>query len=185
LNETHVGKSNVFSLDITNRTYRKLIELDYRVDSVIWGHAQNTIVHPGIHPSYQLIQTNIDDGASQTLVSDSRRISSPKRINNNKDFLFTSYLFNRDITLTANIPININSAVMDYIPAVSHDENHIAFISKRSGFSQVWLYSRENQTLNVFDGINDGRMFFSLDWSFDDKKLLLNSSLRLMVLDLK
>ncbi|TQV88553.1 winged helix-turn-helix domain-containing protein [Aliikangiella coralliicola] len=183
LNESRIGKSTVFSLNVAKQTYQKLVDLDYRIDSVIWGHEPDTIVHPGIHPSYQLIQTNIKDGTTQTLLSDTRRISSPKRVNNNKDFLFTSYLFNRDITLDADIPVNINSAVMDYIPAISHDEKYIAFISKRSGYSQVWLYLRESQTLSVFDSINDGRMFYSLDWSFDDKKLLANSSLGLMVLD--
>jgi hypothetical protein len=74
---------------------------------------------------------------------------------------------------------------MDYIPALSQDENQIAFISKRSGYSQIWLYSRDTQMLNVFDGINDGRIFYSLDWSFNDRKLLLNSSRGLMIWDVE
>jgi len=183
LNESRVGKSSVFSLDIAEKTFNKLIDLDYRVDSAIWGHEPNTIVHPGIHPSYQLVATNIDQGRSQLLLSDSRRISSPKRINNDKDYMFTSYLYNRDITATVDIPASINSAVMDYLPAISHDEKQLAFISKRAGYSQVWLYSIEKQTLTVFDGANDGRMYLSLDWSFDNTKLLANTSLGLTILD--
>jgi DNA-binding winged helix-turn-helix (wHTH) protein/Tol biopolymer transport system component len=183
LNETTIGKSSVFSLDIQKNTYKKLIDLAYRVDSAVWGHESGTLVHPGIHPSYQLTQTDIKDGSSKILLSDTRRISTPKRINNNKDYLFTSYLNNRDINLSTDKRININSSVMDYIPAISHDENYLAFVSKRTGFSQVWLYSFERKKLQVFESQNDGRMFYSLDWSFDDQKILANTTLGLMILD--
>lgn len=184
LNESRIGKSSVFSLNIKEQTYSRLYDFDYNIDSVIWGHNDNTVVHPGIHPSYHLVETNIVEGTNQKLLSDTRRISSPKRINNNKDYLFTSYLYNRDITINAESANQFNSAVMDYIPAISHDEQHLAFISKRTGFSQVWLYSLQSKTLKVINAVNDGRKFYSLDWSFDNKKLLANTTLGLIVYDI-
>jgi DNA-binding winged helix-turn-helix (wHTH) protein/Tol biopolymer transport system component len=185
VNESRVGKSSVFSLNPAEQSYEKLTDLDYRIDSAIWGHEPKTIVHPGIHPAYQLVQTNIENAESNVLLSDTRRISYPKRINNNKDYLFTSYIFNRDLVLNEPLPSGINSSVMDYIPAISHDEQYIAFVSKRSGYSQVWLYSRNDGELAVVDNINDGRMFYSLDWSFDGTRLLANTSLGLLILNVQ
>ena len=185
VNESRLGKSTVYSLDTTTSTYQKLIDLNYGVMSAIWGHQPNTIVHPGIHPSYHLIQTDFKLKTSDVLISDSRRISYPKRVNNKKDYLFTSYLFNRDIRIDKDIDKSINSSVVDYIPAMSSDGNSLAFISKRSGFSQIWIYSITDNNLKAIDTKNDGREFYSLEWSFDNNRILANSSLGLVIVDAK
>ncbi len=186
------GRSSIFELDLINKAYTKLHDFDYELFSAIWGHKDKTIVHPGEHPSYELMQTNIDTGQSIMLLSDSRRITTPRKIRNAKDYLFTSYLFNRDIEVSNTDDDSFNSAVMDYLPKLSRDGKELAFISKREGYSQLFIKNLETGFLTRFEP-NDpdqewldsirGRTYFSLDWSFDNKTILANTSRGFLIFD--
>ena len=182
------GKTSVYELDPVRDSFMLRRRMTYGLDSAIWSHRRDAMVHPSRHPSYQLLETPLGEGASRVLVSDSRRISSPRPIRaangTGRDYLFTSYLYNRDIELSHPSPVSANSAVMDYLPTLSRDGQRLAFVSKRSGDSQVWIQRLDDGQLTVIAPPDAGRRFLSLAWSDDDTRLLVNTNTGLLVHDL-
>ncbi len=183
--ESTPGQSNLFVLDAADNSFEKLFEFDYRISSAIWGHDNSTVVHQGKHPSYELIETNWRTGESRVLVSDSRRITHPKRINNGKDYLFTSYLNNLDIIIEGEESGSFNSTVMDYLPSLSRDGQRLAFISKRSGYSKVWIKGLDSDELISIEPDDTGRTFYSLEWSYDDRYILANTNRGVIIFEIE
>jgi len=184
LHEPTAGASQIFELKIADNSYHSLLKLPYMVNSALWGHALNDIVHPGEHPSYDLVATSLATGQQQVLYSDSRRITDINRINNGKDYLFSSYIVNRDIQLDGKVNALSNSSVMDYLPAISNDSQHLAFISKRSGYSKLWLQKIGTNQLLSIELEDKGRLFYQLVWSYDDKKILANTNKGMVIYDI-
>jgi len=168
-------QTNVFELNQTENTYSRLIELDYELRSAVWSHGGNSIVHPGRHPSHHLIETFFD-GKSRVLVPDSRRIGGIKRINNDRDYLFGTYLGNHNITVNGKDVPHLNSSDRDYIPTYSRDGKRLAFISRRTGSDKLWIKDLRTEGLSSIDIPNVSRSFSSIDWSFDDNHIAINSS---------
>jgi len=79
----------------------------------------------------------------------------------------------------------INSSVTDFLPAISHDGNKLAFISKRSGYSKIWLKSMSSTILSSIEPPDEGRSFYSMHWSRDNKRLLANTSKGLVIFDVE
>ncbi|MEO1573792.1 MAG: hypothetical protein AAFU65_02420, partial [Pseudomonadota bacterium] len=179
------GRTSLFELDPSAGSFSLLLALDYSIDSAVWGHRDGVVVHPSRHPSYQLLETRLRDGVSSVLISDSRRISGPRRIPGaggapGRDYLFTSYLYNRDLATDSDMSA-VNSAVMDYLPALSHDAQQLAFVSKRSGYSQIWIRDNRSERLRAIEPPDRGRRFHDLRWSGDDLYLLANTNTGVLV----
>ncbi|NQZ23735.1 MAG: winged helix-turn-helix domain-containing protein [Colwellia sp.] len=183
LGNHQTGETTFYDVNLTDNSYQRLLTFDYSIEKAVWGHQTGTVVHQGPHPSSQLMLTNIDNAKSTVLVSDTRRIDDVKRINNKRDYSFTSLMFNRDIYLNTEGGNDFNSSVNDFLPALSHVNNSLAFISKRSGRSKVWLKINDENHLLSIDSPDRGRSFYSLQWSFDDKYLLANTNKGLIIYD--
>jgi len=177
------GKTSFYSLELSNNQLKDLMSFDYYIDNAAWSHKKNAIVHQGPHPAYQLLQTDLYNKQSSVLVSDTRRINDVKRINNHSDYLFSSYLFNSDIDTNLTITTDFNSSVTDFLPAISHDQTQLAFISKRSGYSKIWIKNVASDELTSIEPPDNGRSFYSLHWSADDQKLLVNTSKGLVIFE--
>lgn len=179
------GKTSVYTIDAVSDSFILRRTFDYGLDFAIWSHRDGYIVHPSRHPSYQLLESPLGDGASRVVVSDSRRISSPRRIESDDpataDYLFTSYLYNRDIEFQRLPGEQINSAVMDYLPAIATGGDRLAFVSKRSGDSQIWIRDLRSGALLAIEPPDIGRRYHDLKWSSDDTKLLANTNTGLYV----
>ncbi|WP_262693431.1 winged helix-turn-helix domain-containing protein [Kordiimonas aquimaris] len=183
LHDRHPGKTSAFALDVDTNSFERLIDWSYGVDYAIWGHAPGTIVHPGEHPSYRLLETQVDDGSARILVSDSRRIKEPARIENSKDYLFTSYIYNQDVFLRDMDQASINSSVMDYLATLSRDGRRLAFISKRTGTSLIWIQNLETGNMHSINAKTSGLKLRAMDWSFDNEKLLVTTSSGLIIVN--
>lgn len=181
LSDRQAGQTTAFELNIDTNSFERLIQWPFRVDQAVWGQQPGTVVHPDMHPSYQLMETSYLTNESRVLVSDSRRIKEPQLTSDG--YIFTSYLHNRDIWLNGELPLSLNSSVMDYSPAVSRDEARLAFVSKRSGDSMVWIQDQASGALRRFALAKKGISVVSLDWSFDDSSLLVVTSQGLHILD--
>lgn len=179
------GQTSAFSLDLAINDYQKLHEFDYRVDYAVWGHQENTLVHMGEHPSYQLVETDFSSKEARVLITDSRRITEPKRVNNGKDYLFRSFLVNRDIAVNGEIQQDINSSVRDYLPVYSDNGSKLAFISKRAGYSQVWIKDYETGFLFPIEVQDKGRIYIGLAWSPDGTKLAANTDGGIILIDIE
>jgi len=183
LHDRAPGKTSAYRLAAEAGTFKRLIDWPYKVDSAIWGHKTGTIVHPGMHPSYGLLETKIKNGKPQTLVSDSRRIKGAARIENGKDYLFTSYINNQDIVLDGVQTSDLNSSVMDYLATLSRDGTRLAFISKRSGQSRIWINNLATGVLRSLSFLIEGQSLRTLDWSFDNRRLLVSTSAGIAIVD--
>lgn len=183
LHDRAPGKTSAFRLKVASSSYEKLTDWSYRVDAAIWGHSDGTIIHPGKHPSYRLLETDLATNKTRTLVSDSRRIKNPARIGNGKDYLFTSYINNQDIALTGADMTAINSSVMDYLATLSRSATQIAFISKRTGKSQIWINDLHTGELRSIDLTFEGQSLRAMEWSFDNSRLMLSTSAGLVIVD--
>ncbi|MEM9387346.1 MAG: winged helix-turn-helix domain-containing protein [Pseudomonadota bacterium] len=182
LSDQRPGKTSVFEVDPASDSFSLLTVFEYGLDSAIWSHRDGYIVHPSRHPSYQLLETSLTSDQSRVVVSDSRRISSARRMRSSgQDYLFTSYLYNRDIELAQGSNAGLNSAVMDYLPALSHDARRLAFISKRAGYSQIWVRELASGRLRAIEPPDEGRRFHDLRWSADHGQLLANTNTGLLV----
>ncbi|MFK8031213.1 MAG: winged helix-turn-helix domain-containing protein [Gammaproteobacteria bacterium] len=179
------GKTSVYELDTRTDSFSRRKVFDYSLQSAVWSHQGDSIVHPSLHPSYQLLKTNLGSGDSQVIVSDSRRITGPRRIpsqnSESTDYLFTSYLYNRDISSSRYPESQLNSAVMDYLPSLSNSGDKLAFVSKRNGYSQVWIKNFNDESLIAIEPRDKGRLFTVLAWSPDDQQILANTNSGLIV----
>lgn len=178
------GQTSAFAVNVEAGSHQKIHEFDYRVDYAVWGHNPNTVVHMGEHPSYQLVKTNIATKETTVLVKDSRRITEPKRVNNGKDYHFRSFLVNRDIALDGVAFAELNSSVRDYLPVFSNDGEKLAFISKRAGYSQVWVKDYQTGRLFPIEVKDKGRIYRGLSWSPDDRKLAANTDAGIILIDI-
>lgn len=183
LSDQSPGRTTAYSLNSDNGTFQRLFSWPFRVDHAIWGHRAGTLVHPGGHPSYQLVETDYLAGFSAILVSDSRRIKTPERIPNNHDYLFVSYLDNRDISIDGVSDQGLNSSVMDYLPTLSRNGQQIAFVSKRNGSSQVFVKDIVSGALRTIALEPKFLSIVALDWSFDDALILATTSQGLYIYD--
>jgi len=177
------GETTAYSLNPVSGAYQEIARWPYKVDTAVWSHRGGTIVHQGRHPSYQLVETTLAGGETTVLVSDSRRMMHPQRIAGGRDYSFTSYLYNRDLMLDG-MPLDaLNSSVMDYLPTLSRSGRKLAFISKRTGESRLYVQDFDSGRLASTELQEKGRALFGIDWSFDDRQLLLTTSNELLVFD--
>lgn len=183
LSDQKPGKTTAYELDIENNTFVPLLAFDYAIVSAVWNHQTDGLVHPAKHPSYQLLMSYFDQRNTRALVVDSNRISQVRAIDNDKDYLFTSYMSNRDIEINNHIEPSYNSSVMDYLPQLNLDGSILAFISKRTGYSKIWLVNLANNSLRSIEPPDKGRTFYSLQWSFDDRYLLANTDSGIIIYD--
>ena len=183
LSDQRPGRTTAYSLNPDDESFTRLTSWAYRVDYAVWSHEEGKLVHPDGHPSYQLIELNYVTGAVNTLVSDSRRIKSPKRLSNSRDYMFVSYLHDRDIWIDGAADTSLNSSVMDYLPTLSRKGDQIAFVSKRSGNSQILVKEFASVALRPITVNQDFLSIVALDWSFDDSLLLATTSQGLHVFD--
>lgn len=177
------GLTSAYSVDTNRETYKKLIDWPYEVEFALWGHNADTIVHPGEHPSYQLLETRLRTGGARVLVSDSRRIKEPARIENGQDYLFTSYIFNQDVLVGGQDTGNINSSVMDYLATLSNDGKSLAFISKRTGTSRIWIQDLGTGALRSIKTATAGQKLRAMHWAPSDRRILLSTSSGLLTID--
>lgn len=185
LSDQQAGQTSAFRLPLDDTTYELLVSWPFRVDFAVWGHGLGTIVHPGGHPSYDLVETDYKTRTERILVSDSRRVTSPKRMAGGQDYLFTSYLYNRDIWLDGAPANALNSSVMDYLPSLSRNGQMIAFVSKRTGESLIWVHNLATGDQRAIALEVPSVSIVGLDWSLDDGLLLATSSQGLWVIDAK
>jgi len=183
LSDQKPGKTTAYKLDVENNTFKPLLAFDYAINSAVWNHGTDGIVHPTRHPSYGLLMSYFDLRKAEQLVVDSNRIREVNIIDNGKDYLFTSYMSNRDIEINNEMSLSYNSSVMDYLPQLNRDNSQLAFISKRTSYSKVWIVNLADNSLRSIEPPDKGRTFYSLQWSFDNRYLLANTDSGIIVFD--
>ena len=96
LNSEYAPNTRIYTLEIENSKLTQTAQLPYLMRSIIWHHDNQTIVHPSPHPAYDLWQSNLEGDQLAVVASNTSRVKHVSRANNNKDFVFVSYLRYKD-----------------------------------------------------------------------------------------
>ncbi|WDD97240.1 winged helix-turn-helix domain-containing protein [Thalassomonas actiniarum] len=207
LNLEYTPQSRIYTLDLTSQQLKRTAELDYRLRSAVWHHDGQSLVHPSPHPATALWHSRLDGEFLGVVASGSQRLKNLRRHPNQSDYLFSAYMTDYDLTLTSikqadsleptsSLEQKIssetasgtwqpdNSSVRDYLPALSHNDQQLAFVSKRSGSAEVWLQNKKTPTAAQLSQFNNATRIFDLLWSPDDKKLLVLADNLLYLIDI-
>lgn len=155
---------DIYSLDLTNDKLHHLFELREYTCCAIWDHSGKRVVIQGEHPAQELISFDLNGKNRETLFQVPHSVSSPSRIPNSKNYTYVGGALNRDIYYYAfndqASKIMIDSALDDWLPIVSSDENNLAFISDRSGNEEIWIRQHGQAFERKLTNYNDGRHYF-------------------------
>jgi transcriptional activator of cad operon len=166
----------MYSLDVTNNELRHLFELREYTCCAIWDHSGTRVVIQGEHPAQELISFDLKGKNKTALFQVPHSVSSPVRIpnSNSNSYAYVGGALNRDIYFYSfddqASKIMINSAVDDWLPIVSH-ENNLAFISVRSGSEEIWIRQQGQAFERKLTNYKDGRHYFDMQWSPDAKRI--------------
>jgi len=163
----------VYSLDLTTNELQHLFELREYTCCAIWDHTGTRAVIQGEHPAKELISFNLDGTDRTVLFQVPHSVSSPSRIPNSAHYAYVGGEINRDIYLHSfadqTAKVIIDSAVDDWLPVISQDEKHLAFMSDRSGSEEIWIRAEGQTFERKLTSYNDGRHYFDVQWSPDGK----------------
>ncbi|WDE07392.1 winged helix-turn-helix domain-containing protein [Thalassomonas viridans] len=196
LNLEYSPRSRIYTLDLAAQQLNRTAELDYRLRSVVWHHDGQTLVHPSPHPATALWHSRVDGDFLGVIASGSQRLKNLRRHPNQKDYLFSAYTTDYDLAISRLNPADENgqekrlwqpdnSSVRDYLPALSHSGQQLAFVSKRSGSAEIWLQDKKTKTAAPLSRFNNATRIFDLLWSPDDSRLLVLADNLLYLIDVR
>lgn len=181
-----------YSLDLDSG---KLDTLFSRTDYTccgIWAHDGEHIVILGPYPASSLVSVEPDGSDESTIYNSVHQIVAPQRLPDGKGYLYSGLTNNTDLFYQAFEPAvdqqhqavqPANSSVADRVPAISHDGQRLAFISLRSGASQLWLQDITQDTAQRITNLNDALHYIDIQWSPDNKRIAMMSSNRIRIVD--
>ncbi|BBN82339.1 hypothetical protein PA25_23240 [Pseudoalteromonas sp. A25] len=196
LNSEFAPVTAIYTLSLDGAVLTKTGQLNYLMRSVVFSHDSESIVHPSPHPAYELWQSSLAGEKRAVVASNTSRVKHMQRVNNGQDYVFVSYLLNRDLVyhsffeqthMRSQVVEQNNSSVMDYLPALANHSSSYAFVSKRSTGSEVYLVQKTDDTMTAPMAISSFEhqvKLYHLAFSFDDSKLLVLADNQLFVVDI-
>ena len=162
-----------YALELTTNKLELLFKQDAYICCGIWDHAGENVILMGEHPAYQLLSYDLSGKNKQVIFSGSRRISFPRRFNNQTDYVFLSgdkhtdiHILDLDSGETGSIA---NDTVDELLATFSTNHQSIGYISMASGKEQVWEYDRLSGERRKITSFTDNRHYLDLHWSPDDR----------------
>ena len=158
----------------------------------IWAHDGEHIVILGPYPASSLVSVKPDGSDESTIYHSVHQIVAPQRLPDGKGYLYSGLTHNTDLfyqTFESSVAQHIqavqlaNSSVADRAPALSHDGQRLAFISLRSGASQLWLQDITQDTAQRITDLKDALHYIDIQWSPDNKRIAMMSSNRIRIVD--
>ena len=193
LNSEYQAKTRVYTLQLEQARLQQTAQLPYFLRTVLWHHDGQTIVHPAPHPAYDIWHSDLSGNKLGVIASNGQRVKQLARVGNGEDYVFTSFLLNRDVHFIHDDTESVlqNSTVMDYLPVLSNSGEQYAFVSKRSSHAEVYLAHRNAQDTAADNNVtrltyfNDSMRFYQLGFSPEDKQLFVLADNQLFVVDLE
>ena len=193
LNSEYQAKTRVYTLQLEQALLQQTAQLPYFLRTVLWHHDGQTIVHPAPHPAYDIWHSDLSGKKLGVIASNGQRVKHLARVDNGEDYVFTSFLLNRDVHFIHDGENTVlqNSTVMDYLPVLSNSGKQYAFVSKRSSHAEVYLAHRDangtaaDNNVTRLTYFNDSMRFYQLGFSPEDKQLFVLADNQLFVVDLE
>lgn len=176
-----------YDLNLTNDKLTHLFSLDEYVCCAIWDGDGERIVLIGEHPSYQLISFNRTGQDRRILHQASHRISSPSRLKRAEGYVYVGDDSNQDILSLSldgsNEAALVTSSVIDRLPRVSPNGNHLAYVSERTGQEDIWLHDLEKGEDVRLTHSESANRYYDLQWSPDGQQIAATTINGVMLID--
>ncbi len=176
-----------YVLDLTTDELTFLFKKDEHLCCAIWNHNGDKIITMGLHPANSLIEISMDGKNIKTLYETTHQVGPPVRVTHNETYLYSGGQFDYDIKSyhvdSKTHEFAVDSSVTDEFPAISHSGEQLAFLSRRSGHSQVWIKDLKNSQLSMLSQFDNHDKHFDIKWSPDDKYIAVLSSNGIHVID--
>jgi transcriptional activator of cad operon len=164
-----------YLLDLKESTFAYLFKKDEYICCAIFDHEGNKIVVMGPYPNESLVEMDFTGNNITKIFNSTHIISSVNRITNSTDYIYSGSQLNFDISfydekLKTSVPI-IDSSVVDRLPAISNDNEQLAYISREASTAQIWLYDVKYHAKKQLTRFVDHQHYQDLQFSPDDTKL--------------
>jgi len=176
-----------YLIDLKENTFAYLFKKDEYICCAIFDHAGNKIVVMGPYPNETLVEMDFTGNNITKILNSTHLISSVSRITNSTDYIYSGSQLNFDISfydekLKTTVPI-IDSSVVDRLPAISSDNEQLAYISREASTAQVWLYDVKYHSKKQLTRFADHQHYQDLQFSPDDTKLSILMSYGIKLID--
>ncbi len=162
--------------DLDAGTLNKKFSMEGFICCPVWGHQGDKIIMTGALPAYTIVEMDLDGDNLKTIYSAAHSIHRLKRAPKSNSFVYSGGIQNTDIRAqeieSGEKTTLISSTVPDYLPVLSHKESHLAYISQRSGNSEVWIRDLKLETDRKLTQFADNQQYFDLKWSPNDQKII-------------
>lgn len=184
------GQSELWLHAIKSGETRRITSLPIRLRALTWLSDSKHLVVANVNKQLQTV--NIDTGASTVLTSEVLPLYHPSAGGEKLVASAGSY-HRREIwravgefgketpEITSSHPFIVSSQT-DYLARLNPNSSQVAFISERSGLSQIWLRNEMGELHQLTD-FDKPYLFRTLSWSPDGTRLAAAASNRLVWLD--
>lgn len=175
-----------YQLDLDTGKLDFLFKKNQYLCCAIWNHQGDKVITMGHHPAYGLIEMSLDGKEVNSIYEAVHQVGSPVRVEFNKTYAYSggNYDYNIDYYNhnSKQQLQTINSSVIDELPNLSMDGQLLAFLSRRSGTSQVWTKNLATGSLKQLTKFNEHEKHYDLKWSPDNKFLavLISNGIRIV-----
>lgn len=176
-----------YLLDLKESTFAYLFKKDEYICCAIFDHAGNKIVVMGPYPNESLVEMDFTGNNITKILNSTHLISSVSRITNSTDYIYSGSQLNFDISfydekLKTSVVI-IDSSVVDRLPAISNDNEQLAYISREASTAQVWLYDVKSNSKKQLTQFADHQHYQDLQFSPYDTRLSVLMSYGIKLID--
>lgn len=183
--QDHGELSTLSIYDIVNQVILLEKKLPYEISHFKWSAASDALYHLGEHPANQLYRMHLS--GEQTLIA-STSLGSMTRISDvqsgsSLEFVISSVDVDIHQLKQGEETRLINSPFSDYNPTLSETSNLLAFASKRTGSAQIWVKGKDG-ALQQVSQFERASYIYEIDWSPDEKRLLVKRNDSIHILDL-
>ncbi len=175
------SKTEVWIYDEQIKDFTKIASVPHLLNTAAWTDAGNKLI---IQTGNQLNFLNIENGELKSLFAANYPISYPFTVNNKKiGFMRGSRKVKDIIQLTpdGNRENLITSSFNDYRPVYAQSSGDIAFISNRTGRTQIWL-RQKNGELNQLTKFDESFRITDLAISSNGERIafIINAQLHII-----
>ncbi|MFC3093620.1 hypothetical protein DRW07_09090 [Alteromonas sediminis] len=164
-----------YQLDLNTQKLELLFQLNSYICCGIWSHDGEHVVMMGEHPARDIVQFDIDGSNKTLLFSSPLLLHRPERHSNGRDYVFTAFKHNLNIT-EYNLDNRESTSILngssdEKLAVFSPSGKQIAYISPASGSEELWLVDHETKRKTKITEFADDRHYVDLAWSPDEKKI--------------
>lgn len=183
----HWNQSSLWLLDLQDKSAIKIREFEYWIKSLKFDHTGENLIFAA-PPFYQkIVSYNLKKDRLMELAQLPHRIADPQ-FTPDGQLSYVMRRFNSDIVSknlsqppaetsesTSKIATIIGSTQQDWHPSISPDGQTLAFMSNRTGNTEIWLKQFDDNTEILLTQLEGSIVPHRMNWSPDGDALIFDS----------